>query len=178
MKKILTLLCCFLLSSCYALRLELDDPLGLPLSQPTLAVAVVPGSMDMVDDSETRLASQLEMELIEILSRERHVRIIAACNQSCPSPGDWSLTFLLKRQESKWEQPPAFWLPESPKDRFLIALDLQAELLNPEGRSIKKFQLHQQGDASLEARGILEKQLLSLLRQRALQELQPQYIYR
>lgn len=178
MKHILILFCTLLLSACYAQRLELNDPMGMPLSQATVALSVLPYDLSNAESQESLLASQLEAELIQLLPRERHIKVVAACEDYCPSPQHWSLTFLLKRQEQQWEQPTIGWLPNPSRFRTQIALELQAELLNPEGQSVKTFQFKQKGDAQPEAKQKLESQLLHILRQRAIQELQPQYIYR
>lgn len=160
MRLILTVLLLSLLSGCFAQRLELEDPMGLPLAQPQLGVSV---------DGTPQLAQQLQQELIQLLPRERQV-------QAQAGGGDWQLKAELRQQRQLLEAPLTFFGPVQ-ASRVHMELALTVALSAPDGQ-VRHWELVQRGDAQPAAEAQLTQELLRRLRDRLLRELQPRYVYR
>ncbi|MBF2055609.1 MAG: hypothetical protein IGS03_19325 [Candidatus Sericytochromatia bacterium] len=162
-----------LLSSCYAVRLELDDPMGLPWDDTVLSLAVS-------SPQQPELAQQLASSLLQQLPRERHVRTVSAaalCQQAeqndC-SGADWQLAVSLDYQSQTYAGPPAFFSPQPGPERLRVQMTLKASLSDAQGQA-QHFSWTQAGDALPESRQKLEQQILRILQQRLIQALQPHY---
>lgn len=162
-----------LLSSCYAVRLELDDPMGLPWDGTVLSLAVS-------SPQQPQLAQQLATNLLQQLPRERHVRTVSAetiCQQAeqsnCPQ-ADWQLAVSLEYQSQTYAGPPAFFSPQPGPERLRVQMTLKATLSDGKGHS-QHFSWRQAGDALPAGHQKLEQQLLRILQQRLIQALQPHY---
>lgn len=162
-----------LLSSCYAVRLDLDDPMGLPWDGTVLSLAVS-------SPQQPQLAQQLANTLLQQLPRERHVRTLAAdavCTAAASADcvqADWQLAVSLDYQSQTYAGPPAFFSPRPGPERLRIQMTLQATLSDAKGRS-EHFSWTQAGDTLPEGRQKLEGQILRILHQRLIQALQPRY---
>lgn len=150
------------LTGCFARRLELEDPMGLPLNDPSLGVEVQSAAAPA-------LAKQLQDELIRLLPRERGVRAQAA-------PGDYSLSIDLERRRELADAVPLF-SGIAPGQRVHLEIGLEASLAGPSGEP-RRWQLVQRGDALPSAEAELEAALLNRLRDLLIRELQPSYSYR
>ncbi|HEY9842458.1 MAG: hypothetical protein ACAI44_24865 [Candidatus Sericytochromatia bacterium] len=157
------------LCGCYAQRLELDDPMGLPLAQPQLGVQIL-------SQNAPELAFQLQSELLQLLPRERQVQ---SRSLESASSADWSLTAQLQQQRQMLEVPLPLLNGLNAAPRVRLELKLVAELKAPGAQSpAQRWELVQRGDARPDAEAALAQELLRNLRDRLLREMQAKYQYK
>lgn len=161
--RVLLILMLLSLSGCYAVRMELEDPMGLPLAEAQVRVNVE-------SQQNPVLARQLETEMVQLLPRERQV-------MASETEGAWQLTAQLKQQRQLLEMPNPLFSGIDPTARVHVELVLEATLQGPSGDS-RKWELVQRGDARPDAETELTQALLRRLRDRLIQEIQPAYVYR
>ncbi|PKL77282.1 MAG: hypothetical protein CVV27_06045, partial [Candidatus Melainabacteria bacterium HGW-Melainabacteria-1] len=110
------------LSGCFAMRLELDDPMGLPLLSPQVAVQIQ-------SESVPELALQLQNELIQLLPRERQVQT----QPSDSAPAEWRLQAQLSQRRQQLDGSPPLLSGQAPDSRIHIELTLEASLTPANG---------------------------------------------
>lgn len=157
--------CC--LTGCFARHLELDDPLGLPVSRPDLGVRV---------RSDSALGPRIQQELIALLPRERHVLAHAL---TAAETDRWRLDGELSVGRQRLNVPVPMFDALGAADKVALELKLTATLTPPAGSPLapRSWELVQRGEARPEAEARLTQELLRGLRDRLLLELQPTYRY-
>lgn len=155
--------CLVSVTGCYAVRMELDDPMGLPLAEPQIQVGV---------DSQQApvLARQLETELLQLLPRERQVT-------ASPDSGAWQLSAELTQRRQMLVMPNPLFSGIEPTARVHLELALEAVLKGPSGEP-RSWRFVKRGDARPDAETELTQMLLRQLRDDLLHAIQPEYRYR
>lgn len=162
----------FGLSACFAQRLELDDPLGLPLNRPDLAVRIA-------SEQSPEMARQLQRELVSLLPRERHVVAHAAGDPKARTDG-WQLQAVLEYRHEKLRLPLPLLDSLNATARVDVELRLSATLTPPKGDPHQPWRWEnvQRGEARPDAEKQLTNELLRMLRDRLILDMQPKYVYR
>ncbi len=151
------------LSGCYAVRMELDDPMGLPLADPQVQVQVDSQQVPV-------LAQQIETELLQLLPRERQVT-------ASPDSGAWQLSAELTQRRQMLVMPNPLFSGIEPTARVHLELALEAILKGPSGEP-RTWRFVKRGDARPDAETELTQMLLRQLRDDLLHAIQPEYNYR
>lgn len=160
------------LSGCFAQRMELDDPLGLPLNQPQLGVQVQSAQ-------SSQLALQFQKELVQLLPRERHVLARAL---DAKAKADWVLKAELQVHRESLRLPVPLLDDLNAVPQVRVEVRLTATLTPPSDQTAGSgTELHwdfvQRGDARPAAEKQLTQELLRALRDRLLLAMQPRYRY-
>lgn len=155
------------LSGCFAQRMELDDPMGLPLAEPVVQVEVL-------SQNEPALALQLQNELIQLLPRERQVR-----TQDGPTADGWALKIQLLSQHQQTALPVPLLNGLNAQPRTYLELKLAASLIAPAAKTApdQHWEFVLRGDALPTAEAQLQQEMLRRLRDQLIQALQPRYKY-
>ena len=161
MRIIPTLLVCSLLSSCFALQMEFDDPLQAAGETARLQV--------LVNSPQSQLAETLEAHLVRLLPRERGVLPVFE-NPNC------QLKINLRAEQQPMPTAPVVFGPQgSPQLRMELSADVEVwrgETL------LQNFKWVERGHALESQQADLQAALLTRLQNDILQKIQPRYVYR
>ncbi len=153
------------LSSCYAQRMELVDPMGLSVNPPQIHVS-------MQSDTDSDFAYELQQHLTRLLPRERGLDVIEGLSEDA-----WTLQLQLSSKQLLAEAPAFLLTGQQTASRMHLQYDLTMNLVGPDKQVKTHWDFTQSGDAQVDAVDQLKHELLDRLVARALQSLQPHYDY-